>query len=267
MSTLIQISDNLKIDQLFEEQDQIKDSEKYKEYLDYLRKFFQKDKHQKYDRKYTEDDNYILINRKNEKREIIIEPSRIINLYEYQKEIIENLNEILYQISYLVENFENITDEERQNFDILKNNYIVYRKHLDEIKNIETNFSSKLGKLFDEKIKQLLLLTEQLQNRENIFNLIKAKISIKQKKILMRECKEGLTSLNQDKITVLAKDFQIDNSDVENWIKWIYATKDYILIQKKLDSIQNEIISKTNNYDLNMRQFIYHPPSIEKKKL
>ena len=267
MSTLIQISDNLKIDQIFEEQGQIKDSEKYKEYLDYLRKFFQKDKHQKYERKYTEDDNYILINRKNEKREIIIEPSRIINLYEYQKEIIENLNEILYQISYLVENFENITDEERANFDILKNNYIVYRKHLDEIKNIETNFSSKLGKLFDEKIKQLLLLTEQLQNRQNIFNLIKAKISIKQKKILMRECKDGLTSLNQDKITVLAKDFQIDNSDIENWIKWIYATKDYILIQKNLDSIQNEIMSKTNNYDLNMRQFIYHPPSIEKRKI
>ncbi len=267
MTTLIQISNNLKIDQLFEEQDQIKESEKYKEYLDYLRKFFQKDKHQKYNRKYTEDDNYILINRKNEKREIIIEPSKIINLYQYQKEIIENLNEILYQISYLVENFENISDEERENFDILKNNYIVYRKHLDEIKNIESNFSIKLSKLFDEKIKYLLLLTEQLQNRQNIFNLIKAKISIKQKKILMRECKDGLTSLNQDKITILAKDFQIDNSDIENWIKWIYATKDYILIQKKLENIQNEIISKTENYDLNMRQFIYNPPSIEKKKL
>ncbi len=48
MTTLIQISNNLKIDQLFEEQDQIKESEKYKEYLEYLRKFFQKDKHQKY---------------------------------------------------------------------------------------------------------------------------------------------------------------------------------------------------------------------------
>jgi hypothetical protein len=136
MNILIQIPENIKIDQLFDEQYQIKESEKYKEYLEYLRKFFQKDKHQKYNRKFTEDDNYVLINRKNEKREIIIEPSKIINLYQYEKEIIENLQEILYQISYLVENFENITDEERGNFDILKSNYIVYRKHLDEIKNI-----------------------------------------------------------------------------------------------------------------------------------
>ncbi len=267
MTTILQIPDNLKIDQLFEEQEQIMDSEKYKEYLDYLKKFFQKDKHQKYNRKLTDNDDYVLINRKNEKREIIIKTSKFVNLYLYEKEIVENLNEILYQISYLVENFENINDEERENFDILKNNYILFRKQLDEIKNIESNFSSKLTKLFDEKIKNLLLLTEKFQARQDIFNKIKARISIKQKKILMRECKDGLTSLNQDKITIFAKDFKVDNNDIENWIKWIYATKDYILIQKKLSEIENDIISKNANYDVHMREFIYSPPSIEKKKL
>ncbi len=267
MTSLIQIPDNIKIDELFEEQEKIKEGENYKEYLDYLRKFFQKDKHQKYNRKYSENDDYILINRKNEKREIIIHPTKVLNLYLYQKEIIENLSEILYQISYLVENFENITDEERENFDILKNNYIIYKKHLDEIKNIENNYNSKLSKLFDEKIKNLLLLTQQLQVRQNVFKDIRARISIKQKKTLMRKCNEGLTSMNQDQITLLAKDFQISNEDIENWIKWIYATKDYIQIQKKLSNIENDIISISENHNLNMRQFIYRAPSIEKKKI
>lgn len=263
MTTIIDIPDNIKIDDLFEKQDEIKGSEEYKEYLSYLTKFFSKDRSgdkRKYNKGYK-NDSYILQNIKN-KKDIIIEPTRIINLYQYEREIVDNLNEILWQIAYLVENFENISDEERENFSVLKFNYINLKKQFDEINNIQNNFNSKLSKLFDSKIKLLVELSEKLLVRNNVFYQIGAMITIKQKKNLMRRCKEGLTTLNQDEINILAKDYKIPNKDVENWIKWIYACKEYIEYQNKLKVIGKEIYDTTNNFDKNMTQFIYQPPEL-----
>ncbi len=263
MTSIIEVPDNIRIDELFEKQDEIKGSEEYKEYLSYLTKFFSKDKSgdkKKYNKGYK-NDLYILQNIKN-KKDVIIEPTKIINLYQYEKDIIDNLNEILWQIAYLVENFENITDEERENFEVLKYNYINLKKQFDEINNIQNNYNSKLSKLFDFKIKSLVELSQKLLIRENIFSEINAMITIKQKRNLIRKCKEGLTTLNQDEINILAKDYKVSNKDIENWIKWIYACKDYIEYQNKLKVIEKEIFDIMRNFDKNMTQFIYQPPEL-----
>ena len=274
------ISEEVNLVDLYKMQEDMKTNENYEDYLKYLSRYFQKEegKQKKYNR--TESDNqhflYKLTNRKNEKKEIYIEPSKYMNLFQYQYEAIKEINEILYEISYLVENRDNISDEERSYFEILKSNYAILRKHRDEIKTIETHQTEELDKLFDRKLTKIFELTVELQKRKEIFEKIDTFFLTQQQKKMITEqlAKENpqkdkklLKPLSEFQIKEFGKKFQIPNPQIELWMNWIISSFQYIILQKELNQIDHIIRQTINDYEKNMKQFMYQPPQIKKTKL
>ena len=275
------IPENVNLVQLYKEQNDMKSDDNYENYLKYLSRFFKVDDGQsKYDRKISDQEGYqyLLSNRKNEKKNIYIEPSRYVNLFLYEKEALKEMNDILYQISNLVENKENVTDEDRNLFQQLKMNYSILKKHQDEIKTIQSTHFQQLNELYDKKLKQIMELSISAQERINKYEQITTLITIEEKneiaQLLAKENKSGskhnkkiYKELSEYQIKELAKKFKIPNQELEAWMKWIISSVLYIQNQIELNKINKEIKTYMENYNLNMEEFMFEPPKILKTKL
>ncbi len=274
------ISEEVNLVDLYKLQEEMKTNENYEDYLKYLSRYFQKEegKQKKYNRTESDDQNFLykLTNRKNEKKEIYIEPSKYMNLFQYQHEAIQEINEILYEISYLIENRDNISDEERAYFEILKSNYSILRKHRDEIKTIQTHQTEDLDQLFDKKLTKIFELSVELQKRKDIFEKVETFFLTQQQKRMIAEelAKENpqkdkkiLKPLSEFQIKEFGKKFQIPNPQIELWMNWIISSFQYIIIQKELTKIDQSIKLSMIQYEENMKQFMYKPPQIKKTKL
>ncbi len=273
------IPEEVNLVDLYKMQEEMKTNENYENYLKYLSRYFQKEegKEKKYQRSESNDENFLykLINRKNEKREIFIEPSKFTNLFQYQHEAIQEIHEILYEISYLIENRDNITDEERGYFEILKSNYAILKKHRDEIKTIQTTITEQLDQMFDKKLAKIFELTVELQKRKEIFEKIDSFLTQQQKRAIAQELakenpqkdKKLLKSLSEFQIKEFGKKFQIPNHEIELWMNWIISSFQYMVIQQELNTIDNKIRETMKEYEEDMKHFMYQPPQIKKNKL
>lgn len=273
------ISEEVNLVDLYKMQHEMKSNENYENYMKYLSRYFQKDegKQKKYNRTESDDEHFLykLTNRKNEKKEIYIEPSKYMNLFQYQYEAIQEINEILYEISYLIEHRENISDEERGYFEILKSNYAILKKHRDEIKTIETTITEQLDQLFDKKLQKIFELTVELQKRKEVFERIDSFLTQQQKRAIAEELqkensqkeKRLLKPLSEFQIKEFGKKFQIPNPQIELWMNWIISSFQYMMIQKDLNQIDKTIRTTMKEYEENMKQFMYQPPQIKKNKL
>ena len=273
------ISEEVNLVDLYKMQHEMKTNENYENYMKYLSRYFQREegKQKKYNRTESNDEHFLykLTNRKNEKREIYIEPSKYMNLFQYQHEAIKEINEILYEISYLIENRDNISEEERAYFEILKSNYAILKKHRDEIKTIQTTHTEQLDQLFDGKLAKIFELTVELQKRKEIFEKIDSYLTQQQKRMIAEELqrenpqkeKRLLKPLSEFQIKEFGKKFQIPNSEIEYWMNWIISSFQYIVIQKDLNQVDKMIRTGMKEYEENMKQFMYQSPQIKKNKL
>jgi hypothetical protein len=273
------ISEEVNLVDLYKMQHEMKTNENYEDYMKYLSRYFQKEegKQKKYNRAESDDEHFLykLTNRKNEKREIYIEPSKYMNLFQYQYEAIQEINEILYEISYLIENRDNISEEERNYFEILKSNYAILKKHRDEIKTIQTTHTEQIDQLFDRKLAKIFELTVELQKRKEIFEKIDSYLTQLQKRMIAEELqkenpqkeKRLLKPLSEFQIKEFGKKFQIPNSEIEHWMNWIISSFQYMIIQKDLNQVDKMIRSGIKEYEENMKQFMYESPKIKKNKL
>ena len=123
------IDDNINIQNMYKYQINEKESDEYEKYIKYLTIFFQKEiKKEKYTKEYL-DGNYILIDKNNPKKKVIITPSQFINIHKLYLELKKYSELILFKISNIVESKNNITDENRNEFEYLKKNiYLLKNK-------------------------------------------------------------------------------------------------------------------------------------------
>jgi hypothetical protein len=273
------ISEEVNLVDLYKMQHEMKTNENYEDYMKYLSRYFQIEevKQKKYNRTESNDEHFLykLTNRKNEKKEIYIEPSKYMNLFQYQHEAIKEINEILYEISYLIEHRDNISDEERGYFEILKSNYAILKKHRDEIKTIQTTHTEQLDQLFDRKLAKIFELTVELQKRKEIFEKIETHLTQQQKRMIAEELqkenpqkeKRLLKPLSEFQIKEFGKKFEIPNAEIEYWMNWIISSFQYMIIQKDLNQVDKMISTGMKEYEENMKQFMYQPPQIKKTKL
>ena len=132
-------------------------SELYKKYLNYIEKFFKKKiskKNEMYDKEYL-DGKYILIDKKDKSSKITITPSEFINMHELYFTMNSNCNKLLYEISLLIESKSNITDQNRERFDELKNKYINLKEKLNDIHNINQDFYKETQQLLEKKNRRI----------------------------------------------------------------------------------------------------------------
>ncbi len=261
MDQVVDIPNNINLKEMFDKQDVIFESEDYQNYLKYLSLFFEK---RKYDSVYKDDD-IILLNKNRSKNDYTVKPSKFINIFNYEIDSVQEMQEILYRFSQMIENRENLTDEDREEFEILKNRYINLKKHNDEINEIQRSFQEKMQKLYDLKLKKLVDLTLYIQQREEAYSNIYSRITLDKKNRIAKEIKQnGNSMLNGAQIKQLAKDFDLSNDDVENWCKWILASIAYIKEEKEILEIENNILEEKSNYEMECRNLCYSPPVVTK---
>ncbi len=272
--TTLNIPRDINLIEMYENQTKIFDSPEYKKYKDTLIKYFQEDPSKKYERvevtdEKTQDTNYLLLSNKNVNKEILIHPSKFTNLYDYYLYANKKSNEILYKISEYVENKDNIQDEERSDFDLIKTEYVTLRKHLDEVNFIFNNQYNTVNELLDKKLKETIELSLLLQDRQDSYQRIGDKrITNIQKNQMAEEFKKNNLKIPDDFIIKkISKDIgDISFREVENWFNWIEKTYLYMKKQKELNLIDKDISSVLNKIETESKNLLFEIPFIQKKK-
>ncbi len=272
---ITKIPEKVDLLELYKNQGDMIENPEYENYFKYLTKYFQRDSKKKYERSIGANDEYIFVNKFNEKKRIVIEPSKYVNLESYRYEALKELNDILYQISYLIENFENITDDERSQFEILKTNYVILKKHMDEIKQIESLHEEELNNLYEIKLSKIVEISVLLQQREDTFLKIQSYLTIQQKNeiagLLAKENpsknKKNIKGLSEYQQKELAKKMKLPNNEIELWMQWIMLCVQSIYVQKEISNINIKIEDSMKKYEQEMKNFMYEEPHFEKMKL
>ena len=180
------IDEKVDIKEMYEYQSEELNSEEYKEYLKYLNFFFSKDnKKDKYSKDFL-DGKYILIDKQNPSKQLIITPSEFINIHKLFIELKKYSEIILSKISNIIESKNNITEENRKEFDYLKNKYVSSQIKLKNIDAINKTFYEELEILLSKKIEKSNELTKYYQKREYSYLQIENMIpeSVKNKLIV-----------------------------------------------------------------------------------
>lgn len=244
--------------------DQLNNTE-YQEYLKYLNFFFEKD-HKK--DKYTKtimDDKYILIEKQNPSKEIIITPSEFVNIHKLYIELKTYSDLILFKISALIESKNNITDNNRAEFDSLKKKYVLCQEKLKDINIINQSFYEEIEVLLSKKIDKTNELSKFYMKRSENYSNIKMMIPEKIKNKLILKFKENNKKIpSLAEINKIAKENEIPSNEIEKWFEWIESVYIYIQIKNELINLDKVILEKENNYDMNTKYMIIKKPIIEK---
>ena len=241
-------------------------NENYQEYLKYLNLYFsQNTKKDKFDKIFL-NGKYILIDKKNKSHEIIITPAEFINIHSVYIELKYNSNYLLNKISDIIESKNNITEENRKEFDILKKKYIICKEQLKDINNINLNFYNEIEQLMTDRINKTTKLAEFYQKRILSYSNISEMITEKLKNELIKKFKDNQKKIPPiNEINKIAKQNNISSKEIEKWFIWIEITYFYLLIHHDLIKINDDIKTKEIQFDLNTKYMIIKKPIIEKK--
>ena len=266
------MNENIKLKNMFDYQLNELENEDYKKYLKYLDIFYEKKKiykkvekkEEKYTREYI-DNKYVLIDKSNPNKKIKITPSQFIDIHSLYIELKNNSDEILGKISLLIETNHNITDEDRKDFDILKKKYVLFRDKIKDIDLINDNFYKDINKLINDKIEKSNELAIYYQKRNYEYSNINIMIKEKNKNKLIEIFKKNNNKLpsTSSEINKIAKEIDISSNELEKWFKWIELSYFYILVQKDIHKIENDIVEKENNFEINTRFMIVKKYKIE----
>ena len=260
------IDENINIEKMYDYQLNDLDSNNYQEYLKLLNLYFSKNhKKDKFNKKKV-DGKYILIDKANPSKEIIITCAEFVNIHSLYIQLKNYSNNLLNKISDIIESKNNITEENRKEFDILKKKYMICKEQLKDIHNIDSNFYIEIEKLLTEKIEKTTKLAEFYQKRILAYSNINEMITEKLKNELIKKFKDNkknIPSINE--INKIAKQNSVPSKEIENWFNWIETMYFYLLINNELIKINNEIKDKEQNFDLNTKYMIIKKPIIEKK--
>jgi hypothetical protein len=282
---LLKIPKEINLETSYDNQENILDTENYKKYLEYLRRYYRKPEEQRNYRRVQDGDDMleegaedilVLVNIKKSKNRVLLEPTRYVDLMSYKIHAFDRIHEILYQLSYIIENRDKITDDERLQFDLLKEEYVNIKKHMDEIKEIDDRYEDEIDRLYETKLEKLIELSREIQNRENIYQEILEseypRITLSQKRKISealkeRKTKDGLVRLEEIKINELSLDFKIPSKIIELWMNWIISCYEYIKIEKKCNEIEENIMIFRENHDYFTKNLVYKVGTYEKISL
>ena len=258
------IDDNINIQNMYKYQINEKESNEYEKYIKYLTIFLQKEvKKEKYTKEYL-DGKYILIDKNNPIKKIIITPSEFINIHKLYLELKKYSELILFNISNIVESKNNITDENRDEFEYLKKKYLSFKEQIKDINLINSNFYNEIEDLLNKQIEKSYELAKYYQKRSLDYESIEVMISEPLKNKLIKIFKDknkkvpGISEINK-----IAKENSIPSKEIEKWFSWIESVYFYRLVKNELLEITKIIESKEQNFKNNTNYMIIKKPVIK----
>jgi hypothetical protein len=256
--------ENIDIKKLYKYQLDHEDNVEYAKYLKYLSLFYEKEnKKSKYSKEY-DNGKYILIDKKNPNKKITIIPSKFININDAYINFKERINIILYRISELIETKNNITNENRDQFELLKKDYKLFKENMNDINDINNDYFDKISDLIDDKINKANNMVKYYKQRNEIYSNIEIMIP--------EECKNKLIKLYKDNknkipsisiLNKIAKEYKIPSKEIEKWSKWIEAVYFYRLASIEIEKINKELLITEKDYLHNSSYMIIKKPEIE----
>ena len=257
------LENNTNIESLYKYKLNLHDSKEYNDYLKYINQYYSKQgKKDKYN-KYYLNGKYVLEDKTNPSKKIFIEPTKFFDINLIYFELKNNIDDILNKISNLIETKNNITEENRIEFETLKKKYGVYKKHIESIDKINKTHYLELNKLLLEKINKTNELAKLYQKREEVFNEIKVMIKENLKNQLIKFFKENKKSIpNISQINKIAKANDVPSAEIEKWFNWIETIYKYMSVKNELNKINNDINIKEESYKIQNKNFIIKQPSI-----
>ena len=239
-------------------------NDNYDKYIKYLQFFFQKN----YEKdKYTKEfmnNTYILIDKRDSKKRIEITPSKFINIHQFYLELKNQIDNILLKFFSFIESKDNFTNQNREEFDILKKKYSAYKEKIEEIDLINTDFYKEIDLLNIQKKEKKNKLKNRKKKKLEVYSQIKTMIPEQLKTELIQIfAKNKMSAPDNNHIRNLAKANNIPANDIELWFSWIEENYYYLLLKNEISKINSSINAKELGYDMNTKYFIIKKPIIK----
>jgi len=171
---------------------------------------------------------------------------------------------ILFKISNIVESKNNITDENRTEFEYLKKKYLSFKQQIKDINLINSNFYNEIEELLNKQIEKSNELAKYYQKRTLEYDSIQIMISEPLKTKLIKIFKDknkkipGISEINK-----IAKENSIPSKEIEKWFSWIESVYFYRLIKNELLEITKIIENKEHDFENNTNYMIIKKPVIK----
>lgn len=260
------INDEINIKEMYKFQLEKLENEEYNKYLKYLNVFYMKDqKKEKYIKKYV-DNKYVLIDKQIQSKKIIIIPSEYININNLYIELNKYSEELLIKISNIIESKNNITDENRNEFDFLKKKYLIFQEKLNDINIIKEEYHKELDILINNKVEKIDDLIKFYKKRNIDYSNIKESINRNLKNNLIKVFKEtGNKIPSIIVINKIAKENLIASNEIEKWFQWIESVYFYMLIKIEIKILNENINKKEEIFYMDTNYMIIKKPIINEK--
>lgn len=201
--------------------------------------------------------------KKNKSWNITIQMPKIINLYDEHLKISKIFNNDSAELkTYIREKMElpiynSNNDKELKN----KINYIKdIEKSLNSINNIFNVQKEELNKLYKNKQKLLIELTELNKNRKIIYKNIVSIDNNKKHNIL--EIFKNEKNPNEKRLIDISKNLNLEVNIIKDWIFWFNNIHDYLIKNKELKELNDHIILIQNKYKKINDSYIIRKPEI-----
>ena len=247
------INHNVDIEKMYKYQ--LDKDKEYEKYLKYLNLYFQESGKKDIYKKEYKDGKYILIDKKNPSKQIILTPSKFINIHELYFQLKTESELALLKISNLISSKSNITDENRDDFDKLKKLYKSYHKKIIDIDNINTNFYEEIGLLLKKKIEKTNDLQKFYIKRSITYEKIEIMIDEILKKNLIIIYKKNKKIPSVTEINKIGKEYNVPSKELEKWFDWIESIYHYGLVNMELFKI-NKLIEEKEKIFLNHTNYL-----------
>lgn len=242
-------------------QDNLYENEKYIEYLNYLKFFYELDNKKNIYKKSYENNKLILTSKDNR---IIITPSVVIDLDNYKLFLQKEIHNILFNILQLIENYSTNNKTKKNEFNKYKNSYILFKSQLNDIENIEQSYFTKVAKLEEDIVNLSTQLNILKDERVSVYQKINAKINNATKEKLIISFKDNNNKIpSHDIIQKISSDTKINIEQIEFWLQWIEKSYLYLNGQQKYTKLVKEKYIEEENFKNLTKNFILQKPNLE----
>jgi hypothetical protein len=245
-------------------QENLYEDEKYLEYLNYLKIFFEREKKSsQYNKSYT-GGKLVLINKTDKNTKVTITPPVIVDIDTYKTYLHKEIEVVLFKIVTLIENYTMTADEQKAEFAKLKSLYITFKGQINEIEGMEKGYVAKMAGLEDQIAATAIELNVIKDSRQEIYRQIKAPITTSLKDVLLIRYKEnGLKPLDLTVIQEISREHEVPVEVIESWLAWILKSASYVEAQKKYTELLKSRGAEEHNHYHLMKNFIIQKPVIE----
>lgn len=256
-------------------QENLYEDEKYLEYLNYLKIFFEREKAKsQYNKSYVAG-KLVLTNKTDKNQKVTITPPVIVDIDTYKTYLHKEIEVILFKIVTLIESYTMTTDEQKTEFGKLKSLYITFKGQLNQLEGLEAGYEAKVASLEDQIATVATQLNVMKDGRRESYDRIIAmaagssggvgwEITSSLKETLITRFKEnGLKPLDLNAVQEISREHEVPVEKIEAWLAWIAKSTEYVDTQRKYSELLRVLRAEEHNHYQLMKNFIIQKPVIE----